>query len=45
MAFPIYFTSTQFNYEEDHHAVYWLNVLGALSQPLNGFVDHWFLLS
>lgn len=37
--FPFILQATQFNYEEDHHAVYWLNVLGALSQPLNGFVD------
>lgn len=37
--FPFILQATQFNYEEDHHAVYWLNVLGAFSQPLNGFVD------
>ena len=37
--FPFILQTTQFNYEEEHKPVYWLNVLGAFMQPFFGFVD------
>lgn len=37
--FPFILQATQFNYEEAHSPVYWLNVLGAFMQPFNGVVD------
>lgn len=37
--FPFVLQCTQFNYENKHAPVYWLNCMGAFMQPLNGFVD------
>ncbi|KAI5956591.1 GPR1 [Candida jiufengensis] len=37
--FPFILQATQFNYEVYHRPIYWLNVLGAFFQPLNGVVD------
>ena len=37
--FPFILQCTQFNYEEHHHPVYWLNILGAFFQPFSGTVD------
>ncbi|KAI5957706.1 GPR1 [Candida theae] len=37
--FPFILQCTQFNYEETHQPVYWLNVLGAFFQPFSGVVD------
>lgn len=37
--FPFILQCTQFNYEETHHPIYWLNCMGAFMQPFNGVVD------
>lgn len=37
--FPFILQITQFSFEEKHHAIYWLNCMGAFMQPLNGFID------
>lgn len=37
--FPFILQITQFSFEEHHHAIYWLNCMGAFMQPLNGFID------
>lgn len=37
--FPFILQCTQFNYEETHKPIFWLNCMGAFMQPFNGFVD------
>lgn len=37
--FPFILQCTQFNYEREHHPIYWLNCMGAFMQPFNGVVD------
>lgn len=37
--FPFILHATQINHEERYGPIYWINLLGAFMQPLNGFVD------
>lgn len=37
--FPFILQCTQFNYEQHHKPIYWLNCMGAFMQPFNGFID------
>ncbi|KAG7662529.1 GPR1 [[Candida] subhashii] len=37
--FPFILQVTQVNHEERYGPIYWINLLGAFMQPLNGFID------